>query len=107
MFGPLEVCVCGFIFGTVFCRMAVDGVEDDKCGSRGRMRLIGMFIVDIVKWEAQLVWMEVGSPENVVQACKFVFCGDFSNLEIRGCHGWGFYRGRKRRGEEAYLQVYL
>lgn len=107
VFSPLEVCVCGFIFGTVFCRMAVDGVEDDKCGSRGRMRLIGMFIVDIVKWEAQLVWMEVGSPENVVQACKFVFCGDFSNLEIRGCHGWGFYRGRKRRGEEAYLQLFL
>lgn len=86
--------------------MAVDGVEDDKCGSRGRTRLIGVFIVDIVKWDTQLVWMEVGSPEDVVQAGKFVFCGDFLNFEIRGCHGWGFY-GRKRRGEEVYLQVNL
>lgn len=60
--------------------MAVDGVEDDKCGSRGRTRLIGVFIVDIVKWDTQLVWMEVGSPEDVVQTGKFVFCGDFSNL---------------------------
>lgn len=86
---------------------AVWPLTDEKCGSRGRTRLIGVFIVDIVKWEAQLVWMEVGSPQNVVQAGKFVFCGDFSNFEIRGCHGWGFYGGRKRRGEEVYLQVNL
>ena len=42
--------------------------------------------------------MEVGSPEDIVQARKFIFCGDFSNFKIHGCHGWGFYGGRKRRG---------
>lgn len=66
MFGPLEVGIGGFVFGTVFCRMAVDSVEDGKCGSRGRVRLIRVFIVDIVKWDTQLVWMEIGSPEDVV-----------------------------------------